>query len=169
MTVRELGEIKMATVIPNRMAGRMDGDFVVFIIGARINSWWKPWRYFWILASMPKMLRELSNLPEDETGFIGYTNLGVSTNIQYWRSFEQLEAYAKARDRAHLPYWAMFNKRMKTARGDLGIWHETYLVKAGQYEAVYSGMPPHGLGAAGTLEPATGHREAARGRLGATD
>jgi len=34
-----------------------------------------------------------------------------------------------------------------------GIWHETYLVKAGQYEAVYGNMPPHGLGKAGRLVP----------------
>jgi len=54
---------------------------------------------------------------------------------------------------------------MKGSRGDVGIWHETYLVKAGQYEAVYSGMPPYGLGRVGELVPATGSREAARTRL----
>jgi len=51
------------------------------------------------------------------------------------------------------------------ARGDVGIWHETYLVKAGQYESIYSSMPPMELGIAGALQPASGHREAARGRL----
>jgi hypothetical protein len=34
-----------------------------------------------------------------------------------------------------------------------GIWHETYLVRAGQYEAIYGNMPPHGLGKAGRLVP----------------
>jgi hypothetical protein len=34
-----------------------------------------------------------------------------------------------------------------------GIWHETYMVKAGQYEAIYGNMPPHGLGKAGRLVP----------------
>jgi hypothetical protein len=83
------------------------------------------------------------------------------------RSFEALEAYARDRDGLHQPAWAAFNRAARDARGDVGIWHETYLVKAEQYESIYSGMPPTGLGAAGTLEPATGTREDARGRLAA--
>lgn len=55
---------------------------------------------------------------------------------------------------------------MKNRREDVGIWHETYLVRAGEYEAIYSGMPPHGLGRVSDLVPATGSREAARQRLG---
>ncbi len=46
-----------------------------------------------------------------------------------------------------------------------GIWHETYLVRAGQYEAVYGNMPPHGLGKAGRLHPAS-ESSGARERLG---
>ena len=34
-----------------------------------------------------------------------------------------------------------------------GIWHETFLVRAGEYEAVYGNMPPHGLGKASTVVP----------------
>ena len=34
-----------------------------------------------------------------------------------------------------------------------GIWHESYLVRAGQYEAIYGDMPPFGLGKAGRLVP----------------
>ena len=33
--------------------------------------------------------------------------------------------------------------------GDVGIWHETYLVRAGGYEAIYGNMPRIGLAAAG--------------------
>lgn len=32
-------------------------------------------------------------------------------------------------------------------------WHETYLVRAGEYEAIYGNMPPFGLGRAGRLVP----------------
>ena len=39
-----------------------------------------------------------------------------------------------------------FNKRMARSRGDVGIWHETYKIAAGQYEAIYSGMPARGPG-----------------------
>ncbi|MFO0182279.1 MAG: monooxygenase family protein [Alphaproteobacteria bacterium] len=45
------------------------------------------------------------------------------------------------------------------------MWHETYLIRDGQYESIYSGMPPTGLGNAGQLSPATGSQEAARERL----
>ena len=44
-----------------------------------------------------------------------------------------------------------FNRRIKGARGDVGIWHETYRVRAGDYECIYSGMPPFGLSAAAEL------------------
>ncbi len=85
--------------------------------------------------------------------------------VQYWRSFDHLEAYARSKSNSHFPAWTAFNKRMKNGRGDVGIWHETYLIKAGQYEAVYSGMPPYGLGRISELLPATGNRNEARTRL----
>ena len=61
--------------------------------------------------------------------------------------------------------WRAFNKRMKHSRGDVGIWHETYLVRAGEYENAYSGIPPHGLGRVADLVPAEGARSDARGRF----
>ena len=85
--------------------------------------------------------------------------------VQYWRSFDHLEAYARSREREHLPAWKAFNQAVGRSRGDVGIWHETYQVRAGEYECVYSGMPAFGLGAAAELEPATGKRESARGRM----
>ena len=33
--------------------------------------------------------------------------------------------------------------------GDIGIWHETFRVRAGEYEAIYGNMPRFGLAAAG--------------------
>jgi hypothetical protein len=50
--------------------------------------------------------------------------------------------------------------------GSVGIWHESYLVPAGQYETVYSNMPAFGLAAASEHVPATGRRATARRRLG---
>lgn len=155
----------MARILSDRMAARIEGDFVVFLIGARINAFWKPHKWLPVVLAMPKMLKELYKAPQEETGFLGHTELSMANMVQYWRSFDHLEAYARAKDRAHFPAWIDFNKRMKSSRGDVGIWHETYLVKAGQYEAVYSGMPAHGLGKAAALEPATGNRAEARLRL----
>jgi hypothetical protein len=115
---------------------------------------------------MPKMLKELEAHPE--SGFLGHTGLG-RVIVQYWRSFEHLEAYARAKDRKHWPAWIDFNRRLGNSRDDVGIWHETYTIKPGQYEAIYSGMPPFGLGKVGKLVPATGAREAARSRMASAE
>ncbi|MDW4500111.1 DUF4188 domain-containing protein [Sulfitobacter sp. D35] len=155
----------MSGVIADRMTARIEGDFVVFLIGVRINKPWKIGAWLPTVRAMPRMLAELQRLPAEQTGFLGHTGLARAGIVQYWRSFAHLEAYARADDRHHFPAWVDFNRRLKDRRGDVGIWHETYLVKAGQYETLYSGMPPHGLGCAAELVPATGGRAEARGRL----
>ena len=147
---------------PERMCAEIEGDFVVFLIGMRINKWWKINKWLPVFRAMPRMLKELEQHPE--LGLLGYI-MDRKVIVQYWRSFEQLEAYASDPNAEHLPAWQDFNRKVGHARGDVGIWHETYLVRAGEYEAVYSGMPEFGLGKAGTLLPAKGHRETARGRL----
>jgi len=154
----------MPSVIPARMTARIEGDFVVFLIGMRINKPWKIHRWYPVASAMPRMLKEVSALGP-EHGFLGVTRLGLFALVQYWRSFESLEAYARDHEKLHAPAWAAFNRSVRDARGDVGIWHETYLIKNGQYESIYSGMPPTGLGNAGELAPATGSQEAARGRL----
>ena len=105
------------------------------------------------------MLAELEAAPKEKTGFLGYERAG-GLFVQYWRSFAHLEAYARDPQQDHWPAWVDFNRRLKNARGDVGIWHETYVIAPGQYETVYSGMPAYGLGKAGHLLPATGNREA---------
>ncbi len=155
----------MPAIERRRLAAEVEGDFVVFLIGARINRFWKIPKHFWFLASMPKMLRELEQHPE--MGLLGYRqHLGLRNAmvVQYWRSFEDLEAYARNRDASHFPNWVRFNKTIGS-NGDIGIWHETYRVRAGEYEAIYNNMPAFGLGKAGRLVPAAGHRSTAAGRL----
>jgi hypothetical protein len=152
----------MAEIIPARMSANIEGGFVVFIIGMRINKLWKVHKWLPVFRAMPRMLKELERQPE--SGFLGSISGGLLI-VQYWRSFEQLEAYARSHDHLHWPAWVAFNQRMRDSRGDVGIWHETYLVRAGQYEAIYSGMPPWGLGRVGALVPASGRKDFARGRL----
>jgi hypothetical protein len=152
----------MAQVIAERMTAEIDGDFVVFLIGMRINKPWKIHKWLPVFLAMPPILKELRAHPE--SGCLGYIqSLGVI--VQYWRSFEHLESYASSRDHHHWPAWVAFNKRIGNNRSDVGIWHETYQVRSGEYETVYSGMPPYGLGAAGKLVPAGRGRESARERI----
>ena len=152
----------MPTVMPERMAAHIEGDFVVFLIGMRINKPWKVHKWLPVFLAMPRMVKELKARPD--SGFLGAI-LGPRVIVQYWQSFEQLEAYARSHEGQHWPAWVAFNKRLGNSRGDVGIWHETYLVPAGRYEAIYSGMPPIGLGQAGTLVRAAGRRDSARARI----
>ena len=155
----------MEAIIDKRVTAEIDGDFVVFLIGMRINKLWKVWQWAPVAQAMPRMLIELTKQPElgllHARSHFGFPNTLV---VQYWRSFEALEAYAKSRDAAHLPAWQAFNKAVGS-NGDVGIWHETYLVRNGCYENVYNNMPPYGLGVAGVLKDATGGRQGARGRM----
>jgi hypothetical protein len=155
-------EASMGKVIPARMTAKIDGEFVVFLIGMRINKPWKVHKWLPVFLAMPKMIKELEQHPE--CGFLGAT-FSPRVIVQYWRSFEHLEAYARHADHLHWPAWVAFNRRTSASRGDVGIWHETYLVGAGRYEAVYSGMPPFGLGKVGALVTASGQQETARGRV----
>ena len=152
----------MAEVIAQRMAARIEGDFVVFLIGMRINKPWKVHKWFPVAMAMPRMRKELAAKPD-----LGLLSVRASFGfvVQYWRSYEHLERYARGRDHEHFPAWVAFNKSLANARGDVGIWHETFLVSAGQYEAVYSGVPRAGLALAGDLVPATGSLSSARERL----
>lgn len=152
----------MKKVISERMTAEIEGDFVVFLIGMRINKIWKIHQWLPVFLAMPRMIKELQADPD--SGFLGHV-MGISVIVQYWRSFEDLEKYARSQDKEHWPAWMNFNKRVSNSRGDVGIWHETYKVRAGEYEAIYSGMPPFGLGKVGKLSPVSGRRDSARGRL----
>jgi hypothetical protein len=151
-------------VIQDRMCAQIDGEAVVFLIGMRINKLWKIHKWLPVAMAMPRMLRELGQNPS--LGFLGSHSWFGRTIIvlQYWRSVEDLQAYAKNRDRAHLPAWAAFNRAVGK-NGDVGIWHETYRTREGDYETVYANMPPFGLGRATKVVTATGRRESAAGRI----
>lgn len=43
--------------------------------------------------------------------------------VQYWRSFEQLERFARDPSLNHLEPWKRFNRAVG-ADGSVGIWHE---------------------------------------------
>jgi hypothetical protein len=151
----------MSKTINQRMTVALEGDFVVFIIGMRINRLWKVHKWLPVALAMPRMLKELYSKPE--SGFLGSEST-LALVVQYWKSFEQLEAYAKDRNGMHYPAWKAFNTKIKS-NGDVGIWHETYKVRAGEYECIYNNMPRYGLGKVGELIPATGRREYAASRI----
>jgi len=80
----------MALIIKERMTAEVDDDFVVFLIGMRINKLWKIHKWFPVVMAMPKMISELYKNPD--LGFISHEQWFGRTTImvQYWKSFEQL-------------------------------------------------------------------------------
>lgn len=156
----------MARVIPGRFTAKHDESFVVFLIGMRVNKLFAFRKWIMTMRAMGPMLRTLYQHPEK--GFLGahtFLNWRGVTVLQYWRSFEDLEKFARDKDDPHLASWRRFNKLIGTD-GSVGIWHESYLVEAGQYECVYNNMPVFGLAGATKHVPAVGRLETARRRLG---
>lgn len=147
-----------------RFTASIEGDFVVFLIGMRINAPLQLHKWGPVFMSMPGMVRELkqkeqSGLLHNEI-FFGRTMLLV----QYWRTLEQLLDYATNKEMKHMPAWRAYYKAAND--GSVGIWHETYRIKAGQHKSLYVNMPTFGLGAAGEIIEAAGIKHSARGLLG---
>jgi hypothetical protein len=162
------GETAMAKIFPGRFTARLEGSFAVFLIGMRINRVFDP-RWLRVARAMPPMIAELKRQPELgllHVEFFLYWR-GVAT-VQYWRSFDHLHAYAHARDAAHLPAWAAFNRGIGTD-GSVGIWHETYLVDGGKFECIYANMPRFGMALAGEHVAVTGRLDGARSRIGQSE
>jgi Domain of unknown function (DUF4188) len=147
-----------------RWTAEIEGDFVVFIIGAKPNSP-RMIRFLKDLGGSKGMKHMLDYLMEHpEKGLLGYHTYALgAVTIQYWRSFDHLDAFAKNTDDPHLNVWRKYLKRVgKSDR--TGIWHETFLVKADSFETIYSNMPPMGLGKASKLIP-LGEAKSARERF----
>jgi len=159
----------MSTIQPGRMTAAHSGPLVVFVIGMRINHFHKVGKWLPVFRAMPAMLEELYRNPE--SGFLGtefmLRNLRTVVLLQYWRDFDALEAYARAREQKHWPAWTAFNKAIGSD-GTVGIFHETYVVPEHASETVYANMVPFGLGKVSGVVPATGSRNEARSRMKGT-
>ena len=155
----------MARIFAGRFTADTDAPFVVFIIGMRVN---KPLAFMkWVPTAMAMgpMLRSLEKDPD--SGFLGgepFLYSGGVGLIQYWRSTEDLERFARSPQETHLKAWQRFNKAIGKD-GSVGIWHETYQVAAGAYEAIYANMPRFGLAAVTGHVPVGKRGETARERL----
>jgi hypothetical protein len=159
----------MSRIESGRITHAYDGELVVFLIGMRINRWWRPDLWLPVFNAMPGMLSELSKDPE--SGMLGYRLLlgeGGPMLVMYWDSHEKLYAYASRPDAEHRPAWTRFNQQARKAPGAVGIWHETF--QAAGAESIYVGMPPRGLAKATEAVPVgrRGDRALARYRDGGT-
>ena len=160
----------------NRTTHAYDGPLALFLIGVRIHQPWRLGVIGQVIRAMPPMIAELERNKaaaargeEESLGYLGSrstVDLTGTTMIQWWRSTDDLYAYASAADHEHRPAWTEFYKVARSAPDAVTIWHETYVVEPGGAESVYAGAKPFGLGAiAGTI-PISRRGEHARDRLG---
>lgn len=152
----------MTTVYPGRFTAKAEGSFVVFLIGMRVNQFWNFSKWWSVAKAMPPMLEILSKNPDK--GFLGaeqFFRLFPLTvlMVSYWRSFEDLERFARSPEDPHLAAWQDFTRRIGQD-GSVGIWHETYQIEPGHYECIYANMPRFGLAAAAQHVPLVAHSRA---------
>ena len=150
-------------VVPRRVIASNSTDFVLFRIGMRFNGLRGFVPAFKTFARMPKMLAEQQSNPA--IGMLwSSTSLSwpVISITQFWRSFEELERYAHAE--THTDSWKWFNQLGGDNEGT-GIYHETYRISAGTYEAIYANMPLYGLAAVAGSEAIAPAMARARARI----
>jgi hypothetical protein len=101
------------------------------------------------------------------TGLLNSEFYSIATNhfgvLQYWRSFDDLETWAHRPP--HSEWWRIAVERMRLKR-DIGIYHETFLVRAADIESISMNCRPVGLETFGILGEPVGPKTTSRGRLG---
>lgn len=157
--------------VGSRVTADIEGDFAVFMTGMRINNFFKVHRWLPTFWSMGGVLKAMF-ADQEATGALhahAYWGNRGAVMIAYFRSIEHLEQFANNKELAHSQALRDYFRRMKGNR-DVGIWHESYVVRNGEYECVYTNMPsPTGLAAAGECVPVhqRGNHAAARRATGA--
>jgi hypothetical protein len=157
----------MSHIFNGRYTAKTNEPFVVFLIGMRINKWWRFDKWLPVANAMTPMIMTLMKHPEKGLLHLeSFWNLNTVAIVQYWRSFEDLEQFARNPSDPHLESWKKFNKAVGPD-GTVGIWHETYMVDPNKYECIYGNMPAFGLGKALEHVEAVGSRYTAKSRLAA--
>lgn len=154
----------MSETINERITAQIDGEPVLFLTGMRINHWWRLREWLSVMGAAVAMMRDLERKPEhgllSQRAWLGRTIVIV----QYWRSYDALEAWARNKGERHVPAWVAFLKRIGLS-GRVGIWHETYRITPGNYETIYLNMPSFGLAKATAALPITSRIDSARARM----
>lgn len=161
----------MASINTGRHTAATGADgTVLFLIGMRINSLWKVWKWFPVFVAMPRMLIELQKNPR--LGMVGKPRTFLSGRTilvwQYWESFDALNRYARSADNKHLPAWRQFNRRVRN-NGSVGIYHETIVLSDASTETVYANMPLFGLASVTGLIPASQRGQTSTARMTGID
>ncbi len=160
----------------DRVTHAYDGPLAVFLIGLRVHKPWKRRIVQQAGTAMPRMIIELEQnkaaAERGEAEHLGYlgsrstVHLMATTMIQYWRSVEDIYAYAGSADHAHRPAWLEFYRLAGADPSAVTIWHETFSLAEHGAESLYSGPKPLGLAALAGTVPVRRRGETARQRMG---
>jgi hypothetical protein len=91
---------------------------------------------------------------------MGFNHFGV---LQYWRGFDDLQAWT--RHSPHADWWRIAVERMRI-KEDLGVYHETFLIGRTDIESIYLNCQPTGLATFGLQGEPIGPFTNSLGRLG---
>jgi hypothetical protein len=141
-------------------------DVVLFTVGVRINKVLAVRRWLPVIRAIRPMLAELtadadSGLLAHRTYLCGPRELVI---MQYWQSTKHLLDFSNSA--IHRRAWRDFYQHA-TAGAGVGLWHETYVVPAGRYEAIYGIVPELGLAQFLDLKPIGRRNDGAAARLDA--
>ena len=105
----------------NRSTHAYDGPLALFLIGVRIHQPWRLGVVGQVIRAMPPMIAELERNKaaaargeEESLGYLGSrstVDLTGTTMIQWWRSTEDIYAYASSTDHRHREAWLEFYRR----------------------------------------------------------
>lgn len=151
-------------VFPGRYTAELGADgMVVVLIGMRFNHWWRVDKWLFVMLAMFRALRHLAD--HDEGLLANYAWFGRTTlMLQYWRSMDELQAFAANPDAPHLAAWRKYVRRIGDD-GSVGAYHEAYQVRPGGTDVVYVNMPAFGLAGATAPVKVDAGRNTARQRV----
>lgn len=132
-------------LIRGRYTAQYNEDFVVFMIGFRTNGAFKVTGDFKTAGDyMDSILKELNDKPElgclSSEMYVGGGDGSDTLLVQYWKSADHLQRFAHNLTNTHFPSWKWLME-LGRQTDDVGFWHETFMVRKGEYESIYVNLP----------------------------
>jgi len=167
--MREKRREDIHPLITKPYTASIEGDFCVFLVGAKLNARFPSSDFKWLGEAFESMVTELESDPE-RFGYLGgdyfmshnpYTNGQML--VSYWRSQEHVNAWAKDRMNKHFAPMIKSSKHIRDS-SEYGFYHESFKVHAGEYDCVYLNMPRTLFGKVGEIHEAKGKLRTAAGR-----
>ena len=137
-------------VVRGRYVAEPPPGTVVFLFGLTINDWGAAHAWLPVWWAFRRMQREQRRHPQ--CGLLWSTAWREGRTFmvrQYWRDLPTLMEYAQNQAFLHAPAWKRYNHGVGDT-GEVGLWHEAYVIDPAQMHTIYRDVPRIGLAAATT-------------------